>query len=130
MGPSNLVLISTDEADLEQLKELTGAIVENRMASGLYSVAEDAVTFPAISLFRTDINFPANVPVGDYRVLVRLFHEGVEVDRSITVLTVGKRGLEQWIYQFAHNQSLLYGLASVLLAVFFGWFASVIFRQR
>ena len=130
IGPENLVLISTDEADLEELRELTGAIIQNRTDEGLYITGPEAVTFPAGSLFRSNIEFPASVPVGDYRVIVRLFRDGEEVDRSTKVLTVGKRGLEQWIYSFAHEQSLAYGLVAVLLAVFFGWFASVVFRQR
>ncbi|MFN3233471.1 MAG: TIGR02186 family protein [Alphaproteobacteria bacterium] len=130
IGPQNLVLISRAETSVDELRELSRAITDNRADEGLYIIDEQAVKFPAGNLFRTNINFPASVPVGDYRVIVRLFKDGNEVDRSTKVLTVGKRGLEQWIYAFAHQQSLAYGLVAIALAVFFGWFASVIFRQR
>lgn len=130
IAPRNLVLLSTEDATLEELTELRAALVDDRRQAGLYIEDESAVTFPAGSLFRTTIEFPANVPVGDYRVLVRLFRDGTEIDRTISVLTVGKRGLEQWIYSFAHENSLAYGVIAVLLAMGAGWLASVIFRQR
>ena len=130
IGPANLVLLSTEDVSLDELAELRTALIEDRHAEGLYIQDETAVTFPEGSLFRTTIRFPANVPVGDYRVLVRLFQDGREIDQTTTVVTVGKRGLEQWVYNFAHDWPLAYGLMAVLLAVFAGWLASVVFRSR
>lgn len=130
IGAGNLVLLSNEDVSLDELAALRSALIEDRHAAGLYIEDETAVTFPEGSLFRTTIRFPANVPVGDYRVLVRLFRDGREVDQTTTVVTVGKRGLEQWVYNFAHEWSLAYGMMAVLLAVFAGWLASVVFRQR
>ena len=40
-----------------------------------------------------------------------------------------KVGFEQFVYSSAQNNGLLYGLATVMLALLTGWFASVVFRR-
>jgi uncharacterized protein (TIGR02186 family) len=130
IGPENLVLVSVEDVSVEKLTELRRAIIADRSRMGLYEMEQDGVTFPDGDLFRADIFFPAQVPVGDYRVIVRMFRDGEEIGRSSSIITVGKQGLEQWIYNVAQHQSLLYGIAAVLIAVAAGWIASVVFRRR
>ena len=130
IAPENLVLLSSEDVSVDELTALRSALIDDRRQAGLYIEDEASVSFPAGSLFRTNIDFPANVPVGDYRVLVRLFRDGQEIDRTISVLNIGKRGLEQRIYNFAHDMPLAYGLMAVLLAVAAGWAAAAAFRQR
>jgi hypothetical protein len=36
-------------------------------------------------------------------------------------------GLERWLYNLAHNQSLIYALMSLSIAIGAGWGASAIF---
>jgi hypothetical protein len=36
--------------------------------------------------------------------------------------------LERWIYNLAHENSLIYGLLSILVALMAGWGASEMFR--
>ena len=130
IGPENLVLLAHNpNIEKERLAELRRAIVENRQREGLYVIDESAVKFPSESLFRATIRFPANVPVGEYRILVRLFRNGEEIDRTSSLLTVGKRGLEQQIYTLAHTQPALYGLMAIFIAVSAGWLAAAIFRR-
>jgi uncharacterized protein (TIGR02186 family) len=130
IGPDNLVLLSVEDVSVGELRDLRRAIVDNRTQAGLYEIREDAVTFPSGDLFRADIYFPARVPVGDYRVIVRMFRGGKEIGRTTTILTVGKQGLEQWLYTVAHGQPLAYGLSAVVLAVIAGWAAAAVFRSR
>lgn len=130
IGPDNLVLLSVEDVAPEELQGLRKAIVENRAGAGLYEIQENAVTFPSGDLFRADIFFPARVPVGDYRVIVRMFRGGKEIGRTTSILTVGKQGLEQWLYNVAHQQPFAYGLAAIVLAVAAGWTAAAIFRRR
>jgi uncharacterized protein (TIGR02186 family) len=130
IGPRNLVLLSVEDVGAAELQGLREAIIENRTRAGLYETREDAVTFPSGDLFRADIFFPARVPVGDYRVIVRMFRGGKELGRTATVVTVGKQGLEQWTYDVAHHHPFAYGLAAVLLAVMAGWTAAAVFRRR
>ena len=130
IGADNLVLISVEDVPVAEIAELRKAILGDRSDAGLYTLDEAAVTFPDGRLFRTAIHFPANVPVGDYQVIVRLFVNGREIDRSYSIVPVGKSGLGRQIYALAQTQPLLYGLAAVLIAVLAGWLASVVFRQK
>lgn len=130
IGPDNLVLLSVEDVSVGELQQLRKAIVADRMAAGLYETQESAVTFPSGDLFRANIYFPARVPVGDYRVIVRMFRGGKEIGRTSSILTVGKQGLEQWIYTVARQRPFAYGLAAIVLAVTAGWTAAAAFRRR
>lgn len=44
-------------------------------------------------------------------------------------LTIRKAGLEQRLYQFAHQNSMLYGILAVLIAIVTGWLGRLIFRK-
>ncbi|HEV7283598.1 MAG TPA: TIGR02186 family protein [Kaistia sp.] len=44
-------------------------------------------------------------------------------------IRISKMGFEQFTFDLAHNQGLIYGLICVILAVFTGWLAGVIFRR-
>ena len=130
IGADNLVLVSVEDVSLDEKTELRKAILGNRGEAGLYQLNEDAVSFPDGRLFRSSIHFPSNVPVGDYRVIVRLFQNGMELDRSRSIVTVGKQGIEQQIFSLAQDYSFFYGLGSVTIAMLAGWLASVAFRRN
>jgi hypothetical protein len=51
------------------------------------------------------------------------------VARADTALEVIKAGFEQYVADAARDYGLLYGLATSLMALLIGWFASVIFRR-
>nr|WP_286133761.1 MULTISPECIES: TIGR02186 family protein [unclassified Labrenzia] len=45
------------------------------------------------------------------------------------MFVVAKVGLEQITFYFAQSHSVAYGLFAVILAIFTGWLAGVIFRR-
>jgi uncharacterized protein (TIGR02186 family) len=69
------------------------------------------------------------VPVGAYDVDLKLFADGVQVARASSAFEIVKAGFEQFIATSAQSNAVLYGLATVLLALMTGWFASVVFRR-
>ena len=73
--------------------------------------------------------FPANVPTGSYTVEVYLFRDRKAVMTQRTPLTVHKIGLEADIFNFAHQQSALYGIIAIVIALMAGWLAGVMFRK-
>ncbi|MEN3376364.1 MAG: hypothetical protein V7604_1719, partial [Hyphomicrobiales bacterium] len=46
-----------------------------------------------------------------------------------TALEIVKVGFEQFVASAARDHGLLYGLATAMMAVLTGWFASVVFRK-
>ncbi len=80
-------------------------------------------------MFRTEIELPANVPTGAYKVKVILLRDGQVVSAQTTPLSVNKTGAEEVIFRFAFEHSALYGAAAILLALAAGLLAHMAFRK-
>ncbi|MBC2886998.1 TIGR02186 family protein [Ochrobactrum sp. CM-21-5] len=100
-----------------------------KIRQGLYSQRVGGVEFVSRTLFRATLTLPANVPVGRHRARALLFRNGVFLREANASLEIVKAGLEQSVYDAAHQQSFLYGLFAVFLAVFTGWFGRLLFRK-
>jgi uncharacterized protein (TIGR02186 family) len=121
--------IGPDVADVVKEDPFRKAFVRLKEEQGLYVERENAVTFLTPTLFRADVPMPANVPFGIYEVDVKLFADGAMIAQTNTALEVIKVGFEQFVADAARDHSLLYGLATAMLALLTGWFASVVFRR-
>ena len=119
-----------DEDDPERIQEFRDALLRLKLQEGLYAQRAEAVQFLSPSLFRTTIPLPANVPDGDYSVEVSLFRGGALLTQQSQHLRIAKAGFEQFTYSMAHTNALVYGLATVLMALGTGWLAGVIFRKE
>jgi len=96
---------------------------------GLYSDEPDAVTFLTPTLFRAAIVLPAEVPIGSYKVDVKLFAEGKLAASTDSTFEILKVGFEQFVVSAAHDHGFFYGFATALMALVTGWIASVAFRR-
>ncbi len=105
------------------------ALVRLMRERGLYNEEPDAVTFLTPTLFRAAIPLPAQVPIGDYTVDVRLFADGNLIAQTNSAFEIVKVGFEQFVANAAREHGLLYGLATTMMALATGWIASVAFRR-
>jgi uncharacterized protein (TIGR02186 family) len=96
---------------------------------GLYRQESNGVTFLTPALFQASIPLPANVPTGTYEIDVKLFADGAMIARTPSALEIYKAGFEQFVTSSAQTHGLLYGLATAMMAILTGWFASVVFRR-
>ncbi len=110
-----------DAADAE---DFVTALQRLHERDGRYRLDEGSVQLTDQTLFRTDVLLPANLTEGDYRVRLFLLRDGRVVDSQERVIGVRKAGVERFLYNLAHEQSLLYGVISLLMAVVAGWAAS------
>jgi len=113
--------ISAEAADAPVFLE---ALIRLRNEDGDYTLDESNVTLAESTLFRADVALPANLTEGEYKVRLFITRDGVVVDKHEEIITVNKSGLERWIHNLAHQQPLIYGLLSLVLAVAAGWGAS------
>ena len=104
------------------------ALMRLRGAEQRYRLDENGVRLTEGTLFRADVLLPANLTEGDYRVRIFLTRDRAVIDAQESVINVRKEGLERLIYTLAHDQPLVYGAVSLLLAVAAGWGASAAFR--
>ncbi|MEZ0169417.1 TIGR02186 family protein [Microvirga sp. TS319] len=110
-------------------KPFREALLRLKMQEGLYLEDERGVTFLTPDIFRASIPLPAIAPPGNYEVEVTLFADTVILARTHTDFELVKTGFEEQVGVVARDWSLLYGLATAAIAIFFGWLASVIFRR-
>lgn len=113
----------------DSLTEFRDAYKRLKKKSGLYQPDPGGVRFISSTLFQANLKLPANIPNGTHMVRATLFKSGKFVMEKTLPLRVVKTGLEQTITNAAHEQPVLYGMASVLLALITGWGASVMFRR-
>lgn len=114
-------------AEAEDAPVFLDALIRLRRNSKDYSLDEGSVNLAESTLFRADVALPANLVEGEYKVRLFITRDGVVVDKHEEIITVHKDGFERWIYNLAHEQPLIYGLLSLLLAVVAGWGASAAF---
>lgn len=119
----------TDERSGGIDKEFREALYRIKSQEGLFLEDERGVTFLTPSIFRASIPLPATAPPGEYSVDVTLFADTVILARTTTHFELVKTGFEEQIGFVARDWSLLYGLVTAAMAIFFGWLANVIFRR-
>lgn len=105
------------------------ALVRLMRERRLYEEEPDAVTFLTPTLFRAAISLPAQVPIGNYDVDVKLFADGNLIAQSDSAFEIVKVGFEQFMVDAARQYGLAYGLAAAMMALLTGWIAGVVFRR-
>lgn len=96
---------------------------------GIYTQNVGSVEFVSQTLFRATLALSANVPVGRHKARALLFRHGVFIGEANSHLNIVKAGLEQQIFEAAHQYSLAYGLFAVFLAGLTGWIGQLLFRK-
>lgn len=129
LGSANLEAQGKGNVPADQLATFQAAAVHLLKNEQLYWDTTD-IQFLSRTLFRVRIPVPAIVPPGQYRAEVYLFRNGAVVSAQSSPLFIDKTGLERDVYNFAYDASLIYGIAAVFMAVFLGWLAFALFRQR
>jgi len=130
IGTEHLAFTVADQSVTESfIPGFRAALVRLKQKQHLYGDRVLPVTMLANRLFRAELHFPSNVPTGSYSVEVYLFRDGDVVSAEITPLVISKTGIGADLYDFAHQQSILYGLAAVAVAIGAGWLAAAPFRR-
>ncbi len=111
------------------IEEFRKALLRNKRKRALYGAGVGKVAIVGGRLFRTSVSFPANVPTGIYSVDVYMFRNGHVIGRFKKPLTVRKAGIEASIFNFAHENSAMYGVIAIVIALVAGWLAGAVFRK-
>jgi uncharacterized protein (TIGR02186 family) len=122
----NLELADVDDAAAAEFRSALLRLKERR---SLYGDKVLPVSFLGNRLFRTEMSFPANVPVGTYSVEVYLLQDGQVVSAQTTPLIISKIGVGAEVYDFAHNQPAIYGMIAIVVAISAGWLAATAFKK-
>jgi uncharacterized protein (TIGR02186 family) len=104
-------------ADTEEFRK---ALVRLKKKDGLYVKDDFGVSFIGRSLFRANIALPANVTVGPFDTRVYLFRNEKLLSQYNVRLNLEREGVERHIHDFAFGWPFIYGVSTVLLAMFAG----------
>jgi uncharacterized protein (TIGR02186 family) len=105
------------------------AFVRIKQDRHLYGETTNGVTFLTPTLYRATIFVPAEAPVGNYDVGIKLFAGGAVMARTDSAFEIVTVGLERFIAGAAVDHGLAYGVITAMMAVMTGWLASVVFRR-
>lgn len=130
LGLNELVLRAAGRASPNLQDEWRQALIRAKVRDGLYQIDVAPIRLMNDQLFRVSFDLPTNVPVGTYLVDVFVLRDGIAVAAQSIPLVVSKVGFEANLYNFAHNQSALYGLAAIAVALLAGWIAHLLFRRN
>ena len=129
IGVDNLRLQTDSDPSPEELQEFRDALIALKQREGLYSFAPAHIDVVGGRLFRTTVAFPAGVQVGTYIADVFLVQDGVVVAAQSSPLVVSKVGFGAEVFDFAHDQSSIYGLFAVVAAAMAGFLGNLLFRR-
>ena len=96
----------------------------------LYVQRTNGVTLLTPTVFRAEITLPAEAPIGNYDVDVKVFADGVLLTSGNSAFEIIKVGFEQFVANAAQDYGLFYGITTAMMALMTGWFAAVVFRRR
>lgn len=113
----------------ERKAEFSDAVKRLGEQSALYGETSGGIEFVSATLFRANLQLPADLPVGRHVARAILFREGVFVRERSEDLWVVKTGIESQISRFAATNGFFYGLLAVGVAVFTGWFGRLVFKR-
>jgi uncharacterized protein (TIGR02186 family) len=106
------------------------AFIDDMMKKNMFLEEPTSVDFIGTNLFRVKLNFPSDVPPGIYTVHVFLVKDKIITDAQSIPLHINKIGLSADIFALAHSEAYLYGLFTILCAIFFGTLAGFILKRR
>ncbi|MCK5425555.1 MAG: TIGR02186 family protein [Emcibacter sp.] len=128
-GLKQLKIVFVESLSPKERKEFRAGFIRNMKAKKLYNQQEGTISVLDGILFRAILEFPANMPVGDYQVDVHLVRDGELLLSEQSPLEVGKAGLERLIFRFAHEHPAYYGIMAIIVALFAGWLGGFLSRK-
>lgn len=129
IGHDTLFSVPSDPQRFSKFNEFSGAFLKYQYSRRLYMETPRQLSFMGETLFKTVIEFPDNIPPGDYTAEFYLISGGEVVGMQSAPIKVSKSGLDAFLYYYAHERPALYGISAIVLALSAGWFASRVFEK-
>lgn len=114
----------------ERREPFREALEMSRLRSGQFRETVGSVDLLTRNFFRALIRLPAIAEAGTYTVKVHLLADGVLLDTHLNTFELRKAGFGARLWAASRDQPLLYGLATVVLALVTGYVGGVVFRRN
>ncbi|MFK7866326.1 MAG: TIGR02186 family protein [Alphaproteobacteria bacterium] len=118
-------VLGLDEAARAEFKQ---GLIRNQIKAQSYQAEPGIIERRGKNLFRFEVHFPANVPVGPYQVETLLVKDGQVIGAQTTPLFISKVGFSSMLYYSAHQYPVIFGMAAIFLAAVIGYLANIFMR--
>lgn len=129
IGQRHIILNTPRPIEASEREEFTTAFLELQQQKGLYRQFSEPLKYMDDTLFKTQITFPDTLPRGNYAVDMYLIEDNRLRGMQTLPITVEKVGFDAFIYDLAHNNSILYALLAIGIALTVGWTISQLFSR-
>ena len=114
LGLDNINVVTEEDGGVgEELHVFRESLARLKVSQSLFLERIGGVEFLSPTLFKAKLAVPANVPIGKHTAHAFLFKEGEFLNAKFAEMRVQKIGFEQFTYELAHKNSLLYGFIAV-----------------
>ena len=104
-------------------------MIRTKENESVYKQVSNEIEIIDGNLFRSYIDIPNTVPVGEYNVNLYLIIDNTVSREYSYNFMVTRVGIEEAIYSFSKNYPFFYGLISLLIAIIVGWSGAEIFKR-
>ena len=122
-------VLGNDIGDVGRDDPFRANFIRLKMQHQLYVQTTNGVTLLTPTVFRAEIPLPAEAPIGNYDVDVKVLADSALLTRANSAFEIIKVGFEQFVANAAQEYGLLYGITTAMMALMTGWFAAVVFRR-
>jgi len=129
LGKNNIKFEIQDNLAPSKINEFRLKFTDLLEQKNLYSVSTKPIDFLDETLFKLIIDFPKNILLGTYVIEVYLINNGSILSFQSIPVYVNQVGVSAKISNFASEQSVLYGLIAVFLAIFVGFLTNYFFAR-
>ena len=127
IGIDNLSYQYGGNASIDQTNDYRNALMESQFKNKLFTQDFGPITYLNNTFFKTEIFFPKTIQEGLYTIETYLIDNQKIKALQVHRVHARKVGFESFIHKLAVENSAIYGLIAIFLAIFFGWFSSQIF---
>ena len=104
-------------------------LIDRLEKNQLYTTGASKVDFLDETLFKVMLDFPKNITRGVYTVEIYLINDSSLLSFQSIPIYVNQVGFSAQVLDFAYQQSFLYGLLAIAIALVVGWLANYLFAR-
>lgn len=127
LSKENLKFRTAEDVKAGDKNEFQIELLDHMEKDQLYLGDEDSIDFLDETLFKVMLHFPKNIARGVYNVEIYLINNNHLSSFQTIPINVHQVGISARVLDFAYQNSLLYGILAVVLALVFGWLANHLF---
>ena len=129
LGKGNLKFANEEASSDDSQNEFQLQLIDQLEKRKLYATGNNKVDFLDETLFKVSLDFPKNISRGVYNVEIYLINDGDLVSFQSIPIYVKQVGFSARVFDFAYEESFIYGLLAVGIALVAGWLANYLFAR-